>query len=269
MKTLSLTVCVILTFCATHCYSLIGTAAETRELSLEADSLFPKRRCVVEFQDGIPHGICRANDERGRLILTEAYANGKVHGKRICYYPNGQKFSEMNFENGLAEGETTTWFENGTIASIDHMHRGVPHGLQTLYFSNGSPSCETPHVNGVAHGTCSHYLPDSRRFGISTFSHGMETGQRVLIEPTAGEYQQILERGKFSALLKDHWPSASVQNDVEPLAGGEAVEVEWKGSWYPATVIRVEKRGTLIHYVGFDNSWDEYVTRNRIRSSVN
>ena len=81
--------------------------ADTRELLCAADQVFPKRRCVVEFLDGVPHGTCKAYDDQGRLILTEDYVHGKVHGKSVCFFPSGKQFSEMTFVDGLAEGSTT------------------------------------------------------------------------------------------------------------------------------------------------------------------
>lgn len=46
---------------------------------------------------------------------------------------------------------------------------------------------------------------------------------------------------------------------------GRHVEVEWKGSWYPAQVIGVRGDESLVHYVDFDSSWDEWVGSERIR----
>lgn len=43
------------------------------------------------------------------------------------------------------------------------------------------------------------------------------------------------------------------------------IEVEWEGDWYPATVLKKDGAKTLIHYVGFGNEWDEWVTAERIR----
>jgi len=42
-------------------------------------------------------------------------------------------------------------------------------------------------------------------------------------------------------------------------------EVEWKGSWFPATVIKKEKDRWHIHYVGYEKSWDEWVGKDRIK----
>jgi hypothetical protein len=47
---------------------------------------------------------------------------------------------------------------------------------------------------------------------------------------------------------------------------GASVSVLWKGTWYPASVIKVLGGGRYrIHYDGYDNSWDENVGPSRIR----
>lgn len=276
MKTFSRPLYAAILVCGGALCVSLASAAETREVSLDADVFFPKRRCVIELKNDVPHGVCRAYDDQKRLILTENYVNGRVEGKRHCYYPSGKKFSEMTFVNGLAEGRTTTWYDDGSVASTDHMRRGLPNGLQTLYFRNGKKSVETPHVNAVAHGTCRHYLPDGRLFGLSTFEDGVEIRKQVIIEPTAAEYFEIVEAGKFSAFLKDHWQSPSnkgaapraVVQDVASIRQGDSVEVKWKETWYPAKVLRIEKRGFFIHYQGYEDSWDEYVRKDRIRPTA-
>ncbi len=248
-------------------------AAETREIDVEADFLFPKRKCIVEFKEGMPQGTLRAYDDQKRLILIEDYVNGRVEGKRVCYYPSGKKFSEMSFINGLAEGKTTTWYEDGTVASTDDMDRGLPNGMQTLYYRNGNKFVETPHIHAVTHGTCRHYLPDGRLFGLSTFKDGVEINKQVFIEPSAREYREILDTSKFSGFLKDHWPTKSeapspATRKSSEIRQGDSVEVKWKDNWYPATVLRIEKRGYFIHYVGHNDSWDEYVWKDRIRAAT-
>lgn len=48
-------------------------------------------------------------------------------------------------------------------------------------------------------------------------------------------------------------------------ATGDLVDVEWRGSWWPATLL--ERRGArwLVHYEGYGSDWDEVVTIERIR----
>jgi len=42
-------------------------------------------------------------------------------------------------------------------------------------------------------------------------------------------------------------------------------KVEWRGRWYDAKVLQAEKDQWLIHYVDDDDSWDEWVGKERIR----
>ena len=54
--------------------------------------------------------------------------------------------------------------------------------------------------------------------------------------------------------------------DPDGRATGERVEVEWQGSWLPATLL--ERRGDrwLVHYENRGAEWDEAVERERIRA---
>jgi hypothetical protein len=42
-------------------------------------------------------------------------------------------------------------------------------------------------------------------------------------------------------------------------------EVEWNGHWYDAKVVEKQAARWRIHYLGYDNSWDEWVEAKRIR----
>lgn len=46
---------------------------------------------------------------------------------------------------------------------------------------------------------------------------------------------------------------------------GDSIKVSWKGKWYPATIIRENDGKYLIHYTGFESSWDEWVGPGRMR----
>ena len=47
---------------------------------------------------------------------------------------------------------------------------------------------------------------------------------------------------------------------------GQNVEVEWNGTWYPSAILKVNSDGTYrIHYTGWADSWDEDVSKSRIR----
>jgi hypothetical protein len=45
---------------------------------------------------------------------------------------------------------------------------------------------------------------------------------------------------------------------------GETVFVEWKGSWWPAKVLKVAKGAYRIHYDGYGPEWDEDIASSRL-----
>ena len=56
------------------------------------------------------------------------------------------------------------------------------------------------------------------------------------------------------------------QMPIQVYSEGQQVKVEWSGSWWDA-LIREQRDGIyLIHYVGFDASWDEWVDSSRIKN---
>ena len=49
---------------------------------------------------------------------------------------------------------------------------------------------------------------------------------------------------------------------------GEQVKVEWNGAWFEASVLNIDGGRHQITYVGYDSSWDEWVTPERIQKVV-
>ena len=52
-----------------------------------------------------------------------------------------------------------------------------------------------------------------------------------------------------------------------PFSVGELVKVEWQGSWWDANILDFNGQEYLITYNGFDSSWDEWLTTERIRKN--
>lgn len=83
------------------------------------------------------HGaaICNYTDGRKNGVFKEWYLNGKIkevslfrddelHGRRICYWPNGTKRFHVNYINGLMDGVYEEWDENGISKQIKTYYKG-------------------------------------------------------------------------------------------------------------------------------------------------
>ena len=57
---------------------------------------------------------------------------------------------------------------------------------------------------------------------------------------------------------------ARVEEGVKPGVG-QRIEAESDGKWYKAKIIDLDDQQVEVHYVHFDDSWDEWVSRDRIR----
>ena len=52
---------------------------------------------------------------------------------------------------------------------------------------------------------------------------------------------------------------------AQTCSTGDRAVVNWKGQWYPATVIKTKGNRCYVHYDGYHKSWDEWVGPQRIR----
>ena len=59
--------------------------------------------------------------------------------------------------------------------------------------------------------------------------------------------------------------SLSLAKMALACAPGDRAQVYWKGSWWPAQVVKAKGSKCYVHYDGYDKSWDEWVGPARIR----
>lgn len=53
--------------------------------------------------------------------------------------------------------------------------------------------------------------------------------------------------------------------EARNCAVGDKAQVLWKGTWYPASVLKAKGSQCFIHYDGYGSNWDEWVGPNRIK----
>ncbi len=60
-------------------------------------------------------------------------------------------------------------------------------------------------------------------------------------------------------------PNLEPGHETLPPAGAERVEILWGGTWYPGYVIKRDGARTFIHYNGWADNWNEWVTAEKLR----
>lgn len=117
--------------------------------------------------------------------------------------------------------------------------------------------------------------------GPSAAAVEMEFWSSIKASNDKADFQEYLRQypnGSFAGIARNRIKAldtvavaASVSSSPSPSKGGfvrgDAVDIEWHGTWYPGSVLEVKQQGRYkIHYDGYDSSWDEIVGPDRIRA---
>lgn len=103
-----------------------------------------------------------------------------------------------------------------------------------------------------------------------------EVSRRVEVKSEGAWYKaRIIDarRGRFRVHYygwedaDDEWVLPNQIGNMSRLeyGVGTMMEVNWKGQWYSAEVLKIDRGANLVHYVGYDDGWDEWVSSRRIR----
>lgn len=112
----------------------------------------------------------------------------------------------------------------------------------------------------------------------STYGQGIKLGTYVyalnennewkparVIKSVAGSY--TVQFYNYSEKLDLKAENNAVRSVYFPVySSGQKVEVKWEGKYYPAEIISTDDAFMYIHYTGYDNSYDEWVMYDRIRT---
>lgn len=109
--------------------------------------------------------------------------------------------------------------------------------------------------------------------GIISF----ERGGRVLVTilpgyanyaPSTSHGVTSSSWGEWSGSFSVDPPTAVNTSSTGTYRVGQAVQILWNGSWYPGHILAAADGGYQIHYDGYDSSWDEWVTADRLQPAA-
>lgn len=178
-----------------------------------------KYACDTTSMKGDTAVICSTFSKDGALVAVEAYKNGKLHGKRLSWYTNGQLKRISPYRNGEPVDTSYTYYADGSL----HI-RGVQDGITIVFTEAGDTLAITPMCHGNICGTTMGWYPDGRpksiiRYNDSGKKHGLseewrEDGTRkdstVYENGDIIEFRDYYENGK----LLTHRTQKPVNKDI-------------------------------------------------------
>ncbi len=72
-----------------------------------------------------------------KIMMTEQYQSGKLNGKQLTYFENGQLTEKISFVNGKRQGKRIIYSEKGTTLKEFHYENDQLHGVTKYYDTNG------------------------------------------------------------------------------------------------------------------------------------
>ncbi len=101
------------------------------QISINYDNLSNHR--LVPWKNGTRDGVAREFSD-GKLAAEIPWRDGRMHGTRRVYFPDGKVKSETQYVDGLAEKRAVIWDGSGKLMSECTMKAGKRHGAMTEYW---------------------------------------------------------------------------------------------------------------------------------------
>jgi len=92
---------------------------------------------LVPWKNGIRDGVEKEFSEghpEAKLVGEVTWRNGKMHGARKAFFPDGRLRSEIPYVDGVADGPARIWDAGGKLLSEGTMKAGKRHGPMTEYW---------------------------------------------------------------------------------------------------------------------------------------
>jgi antitoxin component YwqK of YwqJK toxin-antitoxin module len=110
---------------------------------------------VATYRAGELDGLEQAFDVEGGYLLSETpWVNGRIHGVKRTFHPNGELANETTFEKGLGTGTSRSFGPDGQLTRVVLLVKGERHGEATDYWLDKPDAVERviPYRQGQVHG---------------------------------------------------------------------------------------------------------------------
>lgn len=105
--------------------------------------------------------------------------NGKLKGKRLLFYPEGNLSDEVEYENGIENGIEKRYFKNGTLMQTGEFKNGKEIGIWQMYHPNGKLKQRTNFVNGKMDGESVSYYSTGEIKGKNNYTNGIYQKDKI------------------------------------------------------------------------------------------
>ncbi len=144
-------------------------------------------------EDGLKEGIFRMFDEEGRLYEQSTYEQGRLHGLRILFFPDGDTLSVETHKSGQYQGPYRLYHENGRLELKGQYIDNVMAGSWERYYPNGQLRERVRFQDNQENGPFVEYHPNGSLKAEGQYLNGdFEQGELKLYDET-GRLVRIMD----------------------------------------------------------------------------
>ncbi len=163
-------------------------------------------RYINYYLNGRKHG-------EGQIV------NGKLVGKNLRFFKNGDISKEFLYDNENNLKTEKTFFKNGKIESKNESQNGELHGIWEIYYPNGAIKQRSIFVNGKIDGAAKSFSSQGRLISTKSYNRG-EPIQSKLEKKMSDLYAEgytMFRTGNFKGSIKKFNKIISIDSLNPPI----------------------------------------------------
>ena len=114
---------------------------------------------------------------------------------------DGSPKGKLVYNDGKIHGKVVKWYENGNIWYISEFKRGIKNGIHKVYYVNGQIKDSTQFVNGKEHGKFYSFKLNGTKESEGFFKMGLEDSSWIWFNKgfvrIEGTFKNGLRNGKW------------------------------------------------------------------------
>ncbi|MHA7057800.1 toxin-antitoxin system YwqK family antitoxin [Aquimarina sp. M1] len=106
-----------------------------------------------------------------KIMMTEEYSLGKLHGEQKTYFKNGQLTEKTTYREGMKEGKRFMYSDKGVVIKEFTYQNDQLHGITKYYDAEGAVKIEGNYIKDRKDGMWKYYengeLIEQKQFPVS------------------------------------------------------------------------------------------------------
>lgn len=91
----------------------------------------------IQYEQGIPKGVSRTFDDKGKVTKVIPYAEGKMHGEVRDFWSNGKTKRLVRFKKGKVDGLASEYYLSGQVKWERPFKNNLQHGVEKHFEADG------------------------------------------------------------------------------------------------------------------------------------